>query len=53
MKTRSEKTRKKLMRRIIIASALAILLIVVVTFAGVFAPNDPNATNALYISDFV
>ncbi|WP_034444227.1 ABC transporter permease [Butyrivibrio sp. AE2032] len=49
MITRSEKTRKKLMRRIIIASVLAILLIVVVTFAGIFAPNDPYATNALYI----
>lgn len=49
MKRRSEKTRKKLIRRIVIASALAVMLIVVVTFAGVFAPNDPYATNAACI----
>ena len=49
MKTKSEKTRKKLMRRIIIASVIAILLILVVTFAGFFAPNDPYATNAKFI----
>ncbi len=49
MKTHSTKTRKKLMRRIIIASVIAIVLIVVVTFAGVFAPNDPYATNSAII----
>ncbi|MBQ6441095.1 MAG: ABC transporter permease [Lachnospiraceae bacterium] len=49
MKTRSKKTRAKLMRRIVIAAAMAAMLLVVVTFAGVFAPNDPYATNAACI----
>ena len=45
----TKKNRKRLKRKIVIAASVAMLLIIIVTFAGVFAPNDPNATNALYI----
>ncbi len=49
MRKRSEKTRKKMIIRIVIAIALAAMLLVVVTFAGAFAPHDPYATNAACI----
>ncbi len=49
MKTRSKKTRKQLIRRIAIASVIAAVLIVIVVFAGIFAPNDPYQTNAAFI----
>ena len=49
MKTRNKKTRRQLLIRIGIAAAIAMLLIVVVVFAGAFAPNDPYQTNAAFI----
>ena len=49
MKNITDKKRKKIIRRMVIAGVLAGLLLVIVTFAGVFAPNDPYTTNALMI----
>lgn len=44
-----EKRKKALRRKVIIAAAFAVILVLVAVFAGVLEPNDPYATNSALI----